>query len=545
MIIGNGLSLELGKYQTQVDLRLRRLQNRNFAVRLWNKEARLWIRKKNTPVQSEISGISLGWLNVVSKMQKALPALENFSETIIKEGFEYAVLLGMGGSSMAPFVFQEVFKSSAKGIKLIVLDTTEAAAILKAESKIDLSKTLFIVSSKSGNTAEVILLYKYFLNLVSKEKKENPGKNFIAITDEGSPLAQLAAQNNFRKTFINFSDIGGRFSALSYFGLVPAALMGVNVNELLKRTQLMIEACGPEVPVAQNPGMILGATIAELALSGYNKLTYLMPPSLEAFGTWLEQLIAESTGKNGKGILPLNGSPLAEINSYGKDRLFFQMGFLKEKEDLHSEKVKNILSIKFPVIDILIENELDMGAEFFRWEMATVVAGSILGINPFNQPNVEESKKCTTELLRKTISNGKFPVISAALTENKIRYYAAEKVTDGKSLLEHLFSTVKPGDFAVLQVYLPEEPEVIDCLQEIQISLQKTLNIAVCIQFGPRYLHSTGQYHKGGPNNGHFIQLMCDAEKDLPIPGESYTFSTLKKAQASGDMQALIKYNRK
>jgi glucose-6-phosphate isomerase len=562
MDAGNGLSLELGKYQKQVNIRLKEMQGQDFVKRLWNKEEDLWM---NGNIQSEISNLSMGWLNVASKMLDSLPMVEEFSKTIQREGLSHIVLLGMGGSSLTPLVFQKTFlhkeslgQAFAEGMKLTVLDSTEPEMIKKIENEINISKTLFIVSSKSGTTAEVMALYNYFFNRVVATKGEMAGENFIAITDEGSPLVELALQKKFRKTFINFPDIGGRYSALSYFGILPAVLMGVNVKELLERTLLMIKACGPQVPASQNPGVILGAAIAELAKQGYDKLTYLLPSSLSSFGLWLEQLLAESTGKNDKGILPLNGIPLMGTNAYGKDRLFFQLKLSGKKDDILSERLKDLVSLEHPVISIEIKDELDLGQEFFRWEIATATASAILGVNPFDQPNVQESKKCTDYLLKKIEKDGKLPDMKPTLTEGSVNYYyrlqnseslpvfnSSNNQEGAKSLMEYFLQLVKPGDYISLQAYLPEISVVNKYIFGLQQYLQKRLHVAVTTEFGPRYLHSTGQYNKGGPNTGIFIQFIGSSASDLSIPDHVYSFGLLKKAQAIGDMEALIKHKRR
>jgi transaldolase/glucose-6-phosphate isomerase len=536
------LTLEPGIYQSDFNRRLKQMEAQNFAKRFWNKDKDLW--------KDHYAVSFMGWIDVLDSMLDAVPAIEEFCHSKSISGFKYAVLLGMGGSSMAPLVFQQTFKDTNPNIKLIVLDTTDPKTIQKVENEIAIAKTLFIVSSKSGNTAEIMALYDYFFDRVYKIKEERAGENFIAITDQHSPLTGLAKRKQFRKVFINYSDIGGRFSALSYFGIVPAALMGINVREILERAKIMAQSCGPEKPIFENPGVTLGAAMAELAIHGCDKLTYLLPPELSSFGLWLEQLIAESTGKEGKGILPVNGNPLIELDTYGKDRFFVSMQFSSQQNNI--QKLKELIALQYPVINILIKDKLDIGQEFFRWEIATAVAGAIMGINPFDQPNVQESKTKTNQLLKKVEQAGCLPEMEPIHIENTLQYYGTpqeknmigEKI-DGKLLLENFFALAKAGNYIALQVYLPEEPEVEKYLLDIQINLQKSLHLPVTTQFGPRYLHSTGQYHKGGPNNGFFIQFVANSSEGIHIPGQSYTFGLLKRAQAVGDMQALIDHNRK
>ena len=334
--------------------------------------------------------------------------------------------------------------------------------------------------------------------------------------------------------------------------------MGVDVKEFLERTLSMIKLCGSDVPASQNPGVILGAALAELAIQGYDKLTYLLPPSLQTFGLWLEQLLAESTGKNGKGILPINGKPLVEMNTYGRDRLFFQLELSGNENVAQTKRLKDFISREYPVINIQIKDEFDLGQEFFRWEIATSTAAAILGINPFDQPNVQESKKCTDLLLKMIEKDGKLPDMDPLLVEDSIHYYyRAQKpgnfhvynfndnIECSRLLMENFLQLIKTGDYISLQAYLPEESAVNETIFEIQQCLQKNYHIAVTSEFGPRYLHSTGQYNKGGPNTGIFIQLICSSYDDIQIPGKPYTFGLLKKAQAIGDMEALRKNKRR
>ncbi|MDQ3047703.1 MAG: transaldolase, partial [Bacteroidota bacterium] len=403
-------SFVLGKFKKQVDSRLRKLDEEKFVQRMWNKDSSLW----NTPSGTVAKSLPLGWLDVVDKMLAAVPEIESFRDRMYAAGFRQVVLLGMGGSSLAPYVLQKTFQTS-KVMRLIVLDSTDPESVKKTESGISMENTLFIVSSKSGNTAEVMAFFNYFYARVFELKGEKAGDNFIAITDEGSPLTKLARKKNFRELFINFSDIGGRFSALSYFGIIPAALIGINISAFLQQAKSMMEECGPDVPASQNPGVILGVAIAEMASKGCNKLTYLMPWELSSFGLWLEQLIAESTGKQGKGILPINGIPLLEIDTYGKDRCFLSIGFINEPDYVQNQRLKDFTFLDYPLINIQIKDVMELGREFFRWEIATAVAGAVLEMDPFDQPNVEESKKCTNKLLAKLEEEGHLPETSTAL----------------------------------------------------------------------------------------------------------------------------------
>ncbi len=360
----------------------------------------------------------------------------------------------------------------------------------------------------------------------------------MAITDPDSPLSKVAENSNFRKLYINFSDIGGRYSALSYFGLVPAALMGIDISELLKRTRSMVSLCSPEVPTAQNPGVVLGTTLAELALAGHDKLLYNVASDMQYFGWWLEQLIAESTGKEGKGILPIDHH-LSTANLNKSDKVFLTIDLQTGSAQPKEKKLCDTPSIR-----ISLEDEYDIGAEFFRWEVATAVAGSLLGLNPFDQPNVEDSKKETIAILHQIGITGQIPPMEVSFIHDSVKYYATQKAGTVQLLMEKFFATSKPKDYIVLQAYLPENANTCAELTAIAASLEKNLLLPVSIQFGPRYLHSTGQYHKGGPDTGFFIQFISTAEDEIDIPGRNYTFGILKKAQAIGDRQALLDNHR-
>jgi len=539
MEAGNELRLSLGKYERRLSVRLKLMDNSNFVQRLWQKDESLYKKGTNS------ADLLMGWLDLPDKMLQVLPAINDFCKEIRTAGFSHVVLLGMGGSSLAPLVFQKTFGDSANGIRLTVLDTTEPETIKQIENSLDLPSTLFIVSSKSGSTAEVMAFYEYFYYRVAARKRERAGENFVAITDPGSPLVQLAARKKFRKTFINFTDVGGRFSALSYFGIVPAALMGINVKEVLLRAKAMAVSCGPLVPSPENTGVMLGAAMAEMSAKGCDKLSYLMPEELDSFGLWLEQLVAESTGKEGKGILPFNGLPLCSTKAYGKDRFFVKYGFCGEENDLQSMMPSDLIAMKYPLISILMKDALDLGREFFRWEIATAVAGALLDINPFDQPNVQESKKYTDSLLKQVESDGELPKMEPSLVSDGISYYGGPEKENGKLTLEALLAKAKPGDYVAFQAYLPEDPGVEQLLTDMKKTVQNNLQLPVSVQFGPRYLHSTGQFHKGGPNTGYFIQFICNSTVDINIPEHNYTFGMLKRAQAIGDMQALAKHNRK
>jgi len=534
--------LHLNPHKDHVDSRMSKLESSDFGKRLWRKDASLW---KNDPESQRMICRSMGWLHVADKMVNHVPHLEAFACQVIDAGFSHLVHMGMGGSSLAPLVFQESFVTGKKGLRLRVLDTTDPATILKIESEIPLGETLFIVATKSGTTAEPLAFGDYFYDRVKSLKGDRAGENFVAITDPGSPLVELALKRNFRHTFLNFEDIGGRYSALSYFGLLPAALMGLDVGELIERALRMEHACASTIPIPENPGLALGAAIGELAALGPDKLTLLMPEALAGLGMWLEQLLAESTGKEGKGILPVAGEPPGEPSTYGDDRTFVYFKLEGSKDEFLEEKVSALKASGRPVITIRLTDLLDLGQEFFRWEIATATAGSVLGLNPFDQPNVQESKDNTNRLLKQVEQGGTLPQEKPALVDGPLHFFSTDGASDATGLFSKLFGTVRPGDYVALQAYLTEDPEIDSSLQDLRVLLRNSLRLATTLGYGPRFLHSTGQYHKGGPNGGVFLQLTAKDPEDAQVPGRRYTFGLLKKAQALGDLEALRKHNRR
>lgn len=535
-------SLCLKNYQKNVDKRLKLLEEEQFVPRLWRKDPGLW--KEDREAQAIIRN-GLGWLYAPEKMLEVVTELEHFSHEIKSAGFKQVVHIGMGGSSLAPLVFQKTFTQGEEGLPLRVLDTTQPETILKVERNIPLEKTLFIIASKSGRTAETIALRDYFFALLQKIKGEKAGENFIAITDPGTWLEKESNEQGFRRIFLNFADIGGRYSALSYFGLVPAALMGLDVTDLLERALRMLHAAAPSLPPQKNPGVILGAALGEMAQIGHDKITFLLPPELASLGMWLEQLLAESTGKEGKGLFPVTGEPISDPSFYGNDRLFVYIN-QSERKDKNLERFIDTLKGKDqPLLKILLDNKIDIGQEFFRWEIATATAGAILSINAFDQPNVQESKDNTNRLLKKMLETGGLPEEKPTLREKGLSFYSYHHAKNAKELLSKFFESVSPGDYFAIQAFLPELPQIESSLQELRQLVSEHLKIATTLGYGPRYLHSTGQYHKGGPNTGLFLQLTGDCTEDLPIPGRPYSFGSFIRAQALGDMEALHNHNRR
>lgn len=514
--------LKLGK-NLENKLSARALEQSNFVTRLWKKDATLWL-----PNPDEETKNRMGWLTVPGFMLSNLPELENFAAEAAKE-FKYAVVLGMGGSSLAPEVFARLFPVKKGYPKLLVLDSTNPAWVEDIENRIDIKKTLFIYSSKSGGTVEPNSFYRYYRTQLEKVSK-TPEKNFIAITDKGSGLEALAKEAGFRKVFINPSDIGGRFSALSYFGLVPAALMGIDVRKLLERAVSAAETC-KRADVKTNDGALLGAALGQCAVSGADKLTLVTEPALETFGLWIEQLTGESTGKNGKGIVPVAGEKTLK-KGYGHDRLFVGIGDGKTEATLAALEAAGHLTASLSMDDIY-----DLGAQFMLWEVATAAAGVVMGINPYDQPNVQEAKLMAQKVLSSFDPAAKpAPVKKARFTVSAA--YSGTAVTD-KNWAETLCASVKMGDYIGLLAYTPGGKKEDALLKKLRAALVDATGCATLFGYGPRYLHSTGQLHKGGADNGIFLMLTCDPLHDLPVPGQKFTFDGLCSSQAQGDFKAL------
>jgi transaldolase/glucose-6-phosphate isomerase len=491
-----------------VAVRLDAMDSAQVPKRIWARDPTVWKNDPNTP---EIRD-RLGWLTVGKAMAQQVKDLKAFADEVRAE-FSRVVLCGMGGSSLAPEVLWRTFGAAPDHPSLVVLDSTDPRAVRQAEQGGDLAKTLFIISSKSGTTQESDSFFHYFW-----ERTGGRGRQFVAITDPGTPLERLAGERAFRHTFSNPADIGGRYSALSFFGLVPAALIGVDVKTLLHRAHRMAECCAAWVPALENPAAWLGAALGEAALAGRDKVTFVLSPGVASFGLWVEQLIAESTGKEGKGILPVADEPLGAPGVYGQDRVFVSMALAGETDAATESPLVELEKAGHPVVHLRLEDRSDLGQEFFRWEFATAVAGAVLGINPFDQPNVAESKANTKAVLAK-----KSPPSPAAS--------AAE--------LEKFLAAIMPGDYLAIMAYLPPTPENDRRLAAIRLRLRDRLKVATTFGYGPRFLHSTGQLHKGGRPIGHFLQITQRAEQDLPIPGETFTFGQLEAAQAEGDLLAL------
>ncbi len=529
-------SASLGDYLDAVTRNIAAAEQNQIAARVWNKDATLW-KTEPAHVVAEISN-RLGWLTVMREMRGKVAELTAFAREIKQAGFQSVVLCGMGGSSLSVEVLRDVIGIARGYPRLFVLDTTAPATIRALERKLNPKKTLFVIASKSGGTVETLSHYKYFA-------ARAPAQNFVVITDPDSALDKLAAQNQLR-VFRNPSDIGGRYSALSYFGLVPAALMGIDLDRLLDRAEAMARACAADVPAETNPGEWLGVTLATLADQGRDKLTFVAARGVAAFGAWAEQLIAESIGKeNQKGIVPVDGEPLARPRAYGNDRLFVHLQ-LGDKKEARVERALNALEkTGHPILRLHWRDAYDLGAEFFRWEFATAIAGALFGVNPFDQPDVDEAKANAQKFLT---TDGRLPTDAKPIFENKaFAVYATEKITakNLRDALRAFFALAQPGDYLALMAYLPPTPARRAALESLRVAARDARQIATTVGFGPRFLHSTGQLHKGGANRVLALQITADSPTEAKIPGEAYTFGALLRAQAAGDWQALARRGRR
>ena len=541
-------SFSLGNYQAAVDAALADQRDNNIMARIWKHDHTVW---KSDP--TEITN-RLGWLHSPEVMVKAIPEITALVDAVRAEGYAQALLLGMGGSSLAPEVFRFTFgvcKDDPAGrlyLDLAVLDSTDPDAVLAHAKRLDPAKTLFIVSTKSGGTVETFSFFKYFYNWTAEKiGREKTGAHFIAITDPGSGLADTAKKYNFRKTFLNDPNIGGRYSALSYFGLVPAALLGMDLNLLLERAQTTADN---SKDIGNNSSAQLGAIMGELAMAGRDKVTLITSPRIKYFGAWAEQLIAESTGKEGKGILPVDGEELGAPGVYANDRLFVHLHL--EGDSTHDAKVETLRQAGHPVVRLNLRDLYDIGGEFFRWEMATIIAGQRLGINPFDQPNVESAKVLARQMVAAYQKEGKLPEQTPSLRASGVAVYSDFAVKSvGEALNKFLMQAQSGRSYVSLQAYVQPTPETDAALQELRTKIQTSLRVATTAGYGPRFLHSTGQLHKGDAGNGLFIQFTSDPIQNAAIPDEagapksSMTFSVLKLAQALGDRQALLHAGRR
>ncbi len=513
---------------------LERMSAEDYAGRIWGVDPNLW--RPEPEHHAEIRE-RLGWLTLPADCLAQVEELTAFADEVRAAGFEHVVLLGMGGSSLAPWAFEAIFGVADGYPGLTVLDSTVPAQVRATLTGGDAARTLFIVASKSGGTAEVLSFYEHFLAEVQELKGDGACENFVVITDPGSALQKLGEERGVRRIFENWPDHGGRYSAMSYFGMVLAALIGAPIGEMLAGGQSMAEACGPDVPADENPGMVLGALLGYCHEVGRNKLTLLASPGLAAFGEWVEQLLAESTGKEGVGIVPVVGETVGEVADYGVDRVFAYMRLAGD--DTHDALAEALAAAGHPVIRIDVSDPATIGAEMFRWEFATAVAGAFMGIDPFDQPNVEEAKNKARAALEDFTQDGSLPALEPDATDGELSVYGAPDAGSVTEAIGNLMASVQPGDYVALMAYLPYADSTDDALSSMRAEVRAARGVATTVGYGPRFLHSTGQLHKGGPEAAVFLQLTVADSEDLPIPGKPYSFAMLKNAQAAGDLGVL------
>jgi transaldolase/glucose-6-phosphate isomerase len=513
--------------------------------RLWQRDASIWTGADESNW--------LGWLGITEEQLAHIDVLKNIAADVKKAKFEHALLLGMGGSSLCPEVLRMTFGKIKGFPELHVLDSTDPAQIKTIEKKVDLKSTICIVSSKSGSTLEPNIYKQYFFERVKEKVGEREvGNRFLAVTDPGSKMQQVAEADKFRKIFMGVPSIGGRYSALSNFGMVPAAVMGLDVVKFLKNTEEMVKACGAGAAADVNPGVLLGAILGAAANQGRDKVTIIASPGISDLGAWLEQLLAESTGKVGKGIVPVDREALAKPAAYGNDRVFAYLRLQTKPNKAQDAAVAALEKAGHPVVRISLPNIYNLGQEFFRWEIATAVAGAIIGINAFNQPDVEASKIETRKLTSEYETTGKLPAEAPFFEGSGIKLYADEKnaaaLKGGATLADVLkahLARVQAGDYFGVLGYVTMNDANERALQKIRHAVRDKKKVATVLGFGPRFLHSTGQAYKGGPNSGVFLQITCDDAVDFPVPGQKYTFGVVKAAQARGDFAVLAERGRR
>jgi transaldolase/glucose-6-phosphate isomerase len=516
--------------------------------RLWDRDASLWTGSDESSW--------LGWLDIVEEQSRQQEQLQKFAKEVQTRGFEHILLLGMGGSSLCPEVLRMTFGHIPHFPVLHVLDSTDPAQVKAFEHQIDIAKALFIVSSKSGSTLEPNIFKQYFFERAKQTLGgHEAGGHFIAITDPGSKMQQVAEGDKFLHVFFGRPSIGGRYSALSNFGMIPAAGIGLDTRKFLSRAAEMVRACGPSAAVQENPGAALGIILGAAANAGRDKVTIITSPGISDLGAWLEQLLAESTGKIGKGIIPVDREHLGSSDVYGNDRVFAYVRLENGADPDQDAKMAALEKAGQPVVRITMPDIYDLGAEFFRWEIATAVAGAIIGINAFNQPDVEASKNATRSLTSEYEKTGSLPAEKPILEDGGIKLFTDEKnaaelakAATAKSLAGYLkahLGRINPGDYFGLLAYIQMNAEHEQTLQGMRHAVRDSKHVATCLGFGPRFLHSTGQAYKGGPNTGVFLQITCDDSVQLPVPGQKYTFGIVKAAQARGDFQVLAERGRR
>lgn len=526
----------LGAFQARVDRALKAWSQQGNTERLWRGDASLWSGADEADW--------LGWLTIASRMHAQAAELCAFARQVRDRGVTDVLLLGMGGSSLCPEVLAMTFGPREGWPALHVLDSTVPAQVRRFADAVEMETTLCLVASKSGTTIEPHAFCEFFWAKMREAVGDAAGQHFVAITDPGSALETLATERDFLAVFHGVPEIGGRFSALSHFGMLPAALIGVDVRAFLKRAMAMGDRC--KARDEHNPGLLLGLMLGELATAGRDKVTLVTSPKLWDFGAWLEQLLAESTGKNGRGLIPIDLEDVALPDAYGADRVFVYLRLAGDA--CHDEKIENLRAAQLPVIQLNVAGPLALGAEFFRWEYATAVAGEVLTINPFDQPNVQESKNFTAQLTQTFEREGALPAQTPLFCDRDVAVYADAGMDDLDSLeacVSQFLNRVAPGDYVALCAYLDMNRDNVAHLQGLRHRIRQACGVATTLGFGPRFLHSTGQLHKGGPNSVVVIQLTDDDSADVPIPGRAFSFGILKEAQALGDAHALSRRNRR
>lgn len=533
------MQVSLGEFQSAVDRALKTWSENGNTARLWHGDATLW------------SGADeanwLGWLNIAPQIRDQVGDLCVFAQQVRDRGITDILLLGMGGSSLGPEVLAMTFGCREGWPRLHVLDSTVPAQVQRFADAVNLETTLCIVASKSGTTTEPHAFCEFFWAKMQETVGDAAGQHFIAITDPGSDLETLARERGFLSIFYGLPEIGGRFSALSNFGMVPAALIGIDVREFLERAVAMGKRC--KISDEQNPGLLLGLVLGELAKVGRDKVTLVTSPKLWDLGAWLEQLLAESTGKKGRGLIPVDLEAVATPDMYGEDRVFVYIRLKDDTDAGQDVDIENLREAHFPVIQIDVAELLGLGAEFFRWEYATAVAGAVLDINPFDQPNVQESKDFTAELTQAYEKEGTLPVQTPFFIDEDVVVYADEANAQAlgtlNSCIAGLLNQIRAGDYVALCAYLDMNEDNITALQALRHRIRNVYRVTTTLGFGPRFLHSTGQLHKGGPNNVVAVQLTSEDAVDVDIPGRAFSFGVLKQAQALGDASALSSRKRR
>ncbi|MFQ5741158.1 MAG: bifunctional transaldolase/phosoglucose isomerase [Acidobacteriota bacterium] len=519
------------------------------ARRLWSGDASLWTHGEESKW--------LGWLGITDDQSDRIKELNRLAGEVKKAGFTHVLLLGMGGSSLCPDVLKHSFGRVVGYPLLSVLDSTDPQQIAAVAAEVDLAKTLFIVSSKSGSTLEPNIFKKYFLQRAKEAiGNERVGSHFVAVTDPGSDLHRVAEEDGFRHVYFGLPSVGGRYSALSNFGMVPAVVMGVEVGKLLDRANQMAVACSPRVPVQDNPGVVLGVILGLCGISGRDKVTLVASPQIRDFGAWLEQLLAESTGKMNKGLIPVDGEQVGPPEVYSEDRVFVYLRLETSPDQAQDQAVSKIAEAGHPVVRLSLKDLYDLGREFFRWEIATAVAGSIIGVNPFDQPDVEASKVATRALTEKYERSGALPVESPFFEQGGLQLFARDEEVEElrkvanrdpslPAFLRAHLQRLRGGDYLGILAYIERSRANQERLQGIRQAVRDRYRVATCLGFGPRFLHSTGQAYKGGPNTGVFLQITSENAKDIRVPGQTYTFGVVEAAQADGDFQVLNERRRR